>query len=195
MLQMFFVMGVTVAAVFSTPAHAQVVSFQGVGPVRLGMTISAAERALMVPLLPKDSVSSENCWITQRSDGKDAWLSYVVQKGKIVMIDIASRDAQGASLTDTRGIGIGGTEADIRRAYPQVQIARAPYYDEESEIEAAKTRAKLGVKAPEQSPHYWAQVDSPNHERAIIFDTQDGRITTIKTGFKPVVTDPEVCVP
>ncbi len=109
------------------------------------------------------------------------------------MIDLTPNLGQESTLTDPRGIGIGAAEADIRRAYGQIDIKRAPYYDEEFEIEGAKVRAELGSKTPEPSPHYWIQVDSPDHMRAIIFDTQDGKVTSLRTGFKPAVSDPEVC--
>jgi hypothetical protein len=193
MRRMFFVIGAI--SVLSTPAHSQVVSWQGVGPVRLGMTVDAAERALKARLKPRDIPYSDDCWLTERADGEDGALSYVIWKGKIAVISVNPPKGQKTSLTDTRGIGIDATEADIRRAYGQVKITRAPYEDEESEIQGAKTRAELGIKmsGPEEPPNYWVEVESPNHERAIIYDTQGSRIKWMRTGLKPIVTNAELC--
>jgi hypothetical protein len=148
------------------------------------MTVEAAEHALMAPLKLRDIAFTDARWVTERADGKDDGLSYVVQNGKIVIISLLPIKGQKTSLHDTRGIGIGATGADILTAYGQVKITRAPCYDEESEIEVATTRAKLDVKQsePQPSPHYWIEVESPNHERAIIFDTQDSKVTSLMTG-------------
>src|SRR5947208_7827939 len=96
------------------PANCQVLSWQGVGAVRLGMTIEEAERALLTSLKPRDIPFTDECWITQRADGKDEAISYEVQNGKIVVItvmpDLKSHGT--TKITDTRGLGVGATEAD-----------------------------------------------------------------------------------
>ena len=179
------------------PANCQVLSWQGLGSVRLGMTVDEAEHSLMTPLAPKDVGFSDECWVTQRLDGKDEAIYYQVRKGKIAVISVSpnARKPQNTNVTDTRGIGIGSMESDIRRAYGQVKITLAPYYSEESEIEAAKERARLGIKLSEPlpSPEYRIEVESPNHQRALLYTTRDSKIIGLSTGFKPAVTDPEDC--
>lgn len=165
--------------------------------MKLGMTVEEAQRALSAPLQPKDAASSDECWVTQRADGKDDAIYYRLQNGKISVITVwlNPRQQQSTAAADTRGIGIGATEADIRRAYGQVNITFAPYFSAESEIEAAKERARLGVKLsePPPSPEYWVEVESPNHQRAIIFTTRDSKVVGLRAGFKPAVRDPEDC--
>ena len=84
---------------------------------------------------------------------------------------------------------IGASEADIRRAYGNARIRLAPGNSPEAEIEAAQERARLGIKLaePEPSLDYWVEVESPNHERALIFDTRDGKVLWLRTGLKPAV--------
>ncbi len=168
----------------------------GPGPVQLGMTVEAAERSMAAKFAPISLPFSDDCWITRRADGKDEAISYVIQNGRIVRIDFDPRNGQQMNLRTTVGIGIGSTEPDIRRAYKDISINRAPYEDEESEIEAAKERAKLGIRptAPEPSPHFWVRVDSPNHERGIVFVTQDGKVTSFSTGFKKAIEAMEICM-
>ena len=186
-------LSIALMAMMAAPAMAQVVSFMGAGPVQLGMTVEAAERSMGTKFAPISLPFSEDCWITGRADEKDKAISYVIENGKIVRIDFSPREGEQMNLKTAAGIGIGSTEADIRRAYKDISITRAPYYDEKSEIEAAKTRAKFGITAPEPSPEFWVRVDSPDHERGIIFVTQDGKVISFFTGFKAAIEDMEIC--
>jgi hypothetical protein len=186
-------LSIAMLAIMAVSAGAQVVSFIGAGPVQVGMTVEAAEHSMGTKFAPISLPFSEDCWITSRADGKDKAISYVIANGKIVRIDFYPRDGEQINLKTTAGIGIGSTEADIRRAYQDISITRAPYYDEESEVEAAKTRAKLGITAPQPPPHFWVRVDSPNHESGIIFDTEDGKVTSFFTGFKNAIESMEIC--
>jgi hypothetical protein len=188
-----WLLSIAMLAIMAVSAAAQVVSFMSAGPGQLGMTVEAAERPMGAKFAPISLPFSEDCWITSRADGKDKAILYVIEHGKIVRIDFYPRDGEQITLKTTAGIGIGSTEADIRRAYQDISITRAPYYDEESEIEAAKTRAKLGITAPEPPPHFWVRVDSPNHERGIIFDTEDSKVTSFFTGFKNAIESMEIC--
>jgi hypothetical protein len=186
-------LSIAIVAMMGVPAAAQVVSFMGAGPVQLGMTVEAAERSMGAKFAPIALPFSEDCWITGRADEKDKAISYVIENGKIVRIDFFPHEGAPMNLKTTVGIGIGSTEADIRRAYKDISMTRAPYYNEESEIEATKTRAEHGITAPDPSPEFWVRVDSPNHERGIIFVTQDGKVIYFFTGFKAAIEDMEIC--
>jgi hypothetical protein len=172
-------------------------SWQGLGPVRLGMTVKEAERALATSLSPRDTGFSNDCWFTKRSDGKDAAVLYQVKIGKIVVISVLpSRNSNlPIGITDTRGIGVGATESDIRKAYRDIKIGYAPGFSRESEIEAAQERERLGVKLsePVPSPQFWLEVDSPNRKRALLFNVQDGKVLWFRTGFRPEVVSSEEC--
>jgi hypothetical protein len=178
-------------AFLAVPAAAQVFSFEGAGPVQLGMTVEAAERALGAKFAP----ISEDCWITDRADGKDKSILYVIEAGKIVRIDFFPENGGWQDLKTTAGIGIGSTEDDIRRAYKDISISKdfAPYYSAESEAEAAKYRAEHGNTEPQPPPHFSVPVDTPNHDRGIIFDTQYGKVTSFMTGFKSAIEEMEIC--
>src|SRR5262245_53443820 len=171
------------AAMLPVAALAQAVSFDGWGPVRLGMTVAAAERALKARLKPMDKEATRDCWVTQRRDGKQRGVQYAVQNGRIARIDIYTQDGETPRVKDTRGLGIGSTEADIRRAYGEVAVLPAPYWDEEAARAAAETRAKLGIMVATEPPHYWIRVDSPDLKHGIIFETRDGKVLSFWTGF------------
>ena len=161
------------------------------------MTIAEAEQVLGTSFKPKDINFADECWVTQRADGKDEAVYYEIRNGKIVVITVMPDLAKDSitKIADTRGLGVGATEADIRKAYGTVKVGFAPGFSRESEIEAAKERRRLGVKLrePLPSPEYWVEVESPNHERAIIYNTRDRKVLWFRTGFKPEVTARESC--
>src|SRR5579871_907045 len=81
-----FVIGLI--AILSAPASAQVLSWQGVGSVRLGMTVAEAERALNAKLGRVDLPFSEEGDVTRRADREDEALYYVIEKGRIVPMTV-----------------------------------------------------------------------------------------------------------
>ena len=100
------------------------------------------------------------------------------------------------NIVDAKGIGVGSTESDIRRGYHEVTKELAPDFRESEEelAEAAKERARHGITGPEPSPHYWIIAESPDHRRAIIFETQDEKVLHFRAGLKPQVLANENCM-
>jgi hypothetical protein len=194
----FKVLMASTMAMMSVAANAQVLSWQGVGPVQLGMTVAEAERALNAKLGPVALPFSEECYVTGRADGKDEALSYVIENGKIVVMTVFLPDYRqpNPNIVDANGIGVGSTESDIRRGYELVEKVLAPYFreSEEDRAAAAKERAKHGFTAPEPSPQYWIVAESPDHQRAIIFQTEDEKVLHVRTGLKPHVMSYEDCI-
>jgi hypothetical protein len=189
-------MGVMMSA--SIAAHAQVLSWQGVGSVRLGMTVAEAERALHAKLGPVDLPFSKECYVTGRADGRDKALSYVVVNGKIVVMTVflPNEQAPDPNIVDDSGIGVGSTEDDIIRAYGKVQKELAPDFRDSKEAIAAsaRERAKQGITRPEPSPEYWIVVEGPDHKRAIIFETRDQKVLHFEIGLKPEILSSEHCI-
>ena len=172
------------AVMLVTPARAaEVMSWQGVGPVQLGMTVTAAERALGKKLAPRDlAYTSDECYQTLRADKVDPGITYVIENGKITVINVFISVGQTPNVLDKHHIGIGSTEDDIRRAYGQVKKARG-FYD----------RGEPPENDPAYIPEYWIEAESPDNKRTILFITKAGKITSMATGFKPTVLEPEPC--
>jgi hypothetical protein len=136
--------------------------------------------------------------VTGRADGKNEALSYTIQNAKIVVMTVFLRDYRqpNPNIVDANGIGVGSTEANIRRGYEKVKKELAPDFREsEADLaEAAKERARHGISEPEPSPHYWIIAESPDHRRAIIFETQDEKVLDLRIGLKPHVMSSEDCI-
>ncbi len=190
---------VALMAIAPLSATAQELSWQGVGPAKLGMTVTQAERALKAKLGPVEPPFTKECYVVGGADGRDAALSYVIVNGRIVVMMVFPRG--GAKpvppIIDVNGIGIGATETDIRRAYPQVKKELSPDFrgisPEEAE-ELARERAQQGITESEPPPSYWMTVESTDRKRAILFETNDGKVTAFSVGLKPEVLQNEHCI-
>ena len=182
----------------SISAHARSLSLQGLGPVRLGMTVAEAERALHAKLEPVDLPFSKECYVTGRADGRNKALSYVVVDGKIVVMTVFLPGDQvpDPNILDDNGIGVGSTEDDIIRTYEKVQKELAPDFRQSKEdlAAAARERAKHGITEPEPSPEYWIVVEGADHKRAIVFQTRDQKVLNFEIGLKPEIFSSEHCL-
>jgi len=194
----FQVLMASAMAMMSMAASAETLSWQGVGPVRLGMTVKEAERALKAKLAPVALPFSKECYVTGRADGKDEALSYVIVNARIVVMTVFLPDYRqpDPNIVDANGIGVGSTEADIRRGYEEVKKELAPDFRETEEelAEAAKERARHGITEPEPSPQYRIIAESPDHRRAIIFQTENEKVLHLRLGLKPEVMSSEDCI-
>ena len=90
-------------------------SQNGLGPVRVGMTVLQVARSLGGPLSRRDQFDSSECENRQPLRGYPG-LSFLFLNGKL---DSVSIWGEGRQATE-QGIGIGSTATDVRRAYPSI---------------------------------------------------------------------------
>ncbi|MEA1651626.1 hypothetical protein UAJ10_21755 [Nitrospirillum sp. BR 11164] len=161
------VMAVLPAACRQSPAP---LTFDGLEPVRLGMTLAQAESALGVSFRPMDRTQSADCWLTGRSDGKDGQVSYMVQKDRITRIDVFAPPGGAATIQTAQGIGVGATEAAVLKAYGPAVVVQPHAYEE---------------------GHY---LRIEERGRVLLFETADGRVTRFRAGLPPAVDYIEGCL-
>src|ERR671913_2288839 len=120
-----------------SPSHAQskrarnfVVTYDRFGPVKIGMTLSQASRALGVSVTRDAGYEGGNCYYASPKGGfKD--IAFMMSGRRIVRIDIDSRDY----ATD-RGAKVGDSEARIKRLYKgRYKVLRHSYVDDGHYIE------------------------------------------------------------
>ena len=105
-------------------ARAATLTTKGLAPVRLGATIAGAERALHARLgrlsrsshgFSTEPEATEICWLWQRRDGRDAHITYMTERGRIVRIDVTA--SSGTAIPTTRGIAVGSRLDAVEKAY------------------------------------------------------------------------------
>jgi len=182
------------ALLLTTPASAETLSWEGVGPVRLGMDVKAAEKALKTKLMPRQlPFEDDQCYLTWRADGRDPGLAYVLEHGRITVIQVYPSDGKTPEVADTHGLGIGAAEDAIQAAYGKVKKGLGPYDRGESDAADAKAGQDSKDTKSDYSPEYELEAESPDHKRSILFTTKAGKVIRLSTGMKPMVLDPEPC--
>ena len=177
---------VAIASIGSAHAASQkLVTFDGVGPVRLGMSVAEVEHALGSRLDPVDKqIYSDECFVTQRADKSEPEIRYAIVKGHLTLIDVWQRE-----VATSEGISIGSLRADVLRIYGgKIVMTPAPYFDEGCEIRAADQNAPR-PSAEECSMH----LDADDHHHGIIFSTKGDRVTALHVGLFDALNAEEIC--
>lgn len=147
--------------------------FDGLSPVRVGMTLAQAEQALHAKLsigFPNDD-GPTGCGIAQ-IDGRNNPFSYMIENGRVTRADLGGEGVT-SSIRTAKGIGLGSSISDIRRAYGK-QAKSHPNAYEESE------------------PDF--EIKSTDGKAAMIFETEHGRVVRIHVGRLPSVEYIEGCL-
>jgi len=158
-------------------APGPVLTFDGFGPVRIGMTAAQAQAALGRKFKFDDAQSGDvnECAYAWRADGKDSNVLYMIEKKRITRIDISNLNSHGRGVTGVvtaAGIGIGASEQAVRRAYgAAVIVAPAPY----------------------ETGGQWLKVKDRGGRHGFVFETEHGRVTTFRTGERAAIDYMEGC--
>lgn len=180
--KMFFVALAFVVFAFDRVFASQVATMEGIGPVKIGMTVQEAEHALGAKLDPISPPFYKECWITSRSDKKDRVIQYMVEDENIAAIDVYPPAAETfplpiPAIKTPKGIGVGSTEEQIRKAYGKsVKKERAPYFDEDNKETA-----------------YWFHADNPDKKLGMFFDARYGRVLSFSVGTLEAINQMERC--
>ena len=130
-----------------------VISYNGFGPVKVGMTVSEASKALSIPLVREQGYEGDCYYVAPKQGLKD--VSFMVTGKRISRIDVSNR----GYATD-RGARVGDTEARIMKLYRgMVKVSPHPYVD----------------------GHY-LRIDGKGGKFSIIFETDGKRVTSFRAG-------------
>ncbi|MDZ8224748.1 hypothetical protein [Nostoc sp. ChiVER01] len=143
-------------------------SINGVGQVRVGMTVSQAAKAAGTKLV--GDTPNKNCYyVKPQNEPKN--LLFMVTKGRISRVDVR----QNTQITTLKGAKIGDTEAQIKSFYPgQIKVTPHKYV---------------------QGGHYLTFIpkDRANQNYRVIFETDGKRVTQFRSGKLPEVEFVEGC--
>ena len=112
---------------------------EGLGPVTIGMTVRQARAALGRPL--KEGPSGEETCADYAVDGL-AGLYLLFENGRLGRVSVTA----GAPWRTAAGIGIGDSEAAVRKAYGRLQRKDNAYEDPPAAYLTVHTRHGRGIK-------------------------------------------------
>lgn len=143
-------------------------SINGIGEVRVGMTVSQAAKAAGTKLAG-DSPNNSCYYVKPQNEPKN--LLFMVTKGRISRVDVR----QNTQITTLKGGKIGDTEAQIKSLYPgQIKVTPHKYV---------------------QGGHYLTFIpkDRSNQNYRVVFETDGKRVTQFRSGKLPEVEFVEGC--
>ncbi|MEW5861517.1 MAG: hypothetical protein AB1861_29740 [Cyanobacteriota bacterium] len=142
-------------------------AIDGIGPIRVGMTIQEAEASARTRLLSQGG-KLENCWYVKPQGGPRD-ISFMVIDGQIARVDIYGN----TPITTVSGARIGDSENRIKSLYA-VRITPHEYV---------------------QGGHYLTLVpnDTSDRQYRMVFETDGKRVKLIRAGRLPEVEYIEGC--
>lgn len=143
---------------------AWVVSPEGVGPVRIGMSAAEARAALG---LPSDIIKPDECqYLGVRMLGRN--VDVMVERDTVVRVDVID-----STVATTAGARVGDSEARVRALYPSLRTMPHKYTG--------------------PTGHYLIVTPGADTTRQLIFETDGQRVTTYRAGRLPQVAYVERC--
>jgi hypothetical protein len=143
------------------------IRLDGVGPVRFGMALAAAQAALGDSLIV--APRGGECGFTVPR-GAPAGVRFMVEQGKVVRVDVDSSGVRTAA-----GVEVGMAEADVRSRYPVGLRVQPHKYDPRGRY--------LVVQGTEPA----------DSARRLIFETDGQRVVRYRAGIAPAVEYVEGC--
>jgi hypothetical protein len=134
-----------------------------IGPVVIGMTLAQAEAAAEQDLKQEGDDLGGCVYYAPRSGQPD--VSFMVIDGVVSRIDVDS-----GTTSTNRDIGIGSTEAEVKRSYPTAVVSKHPYTD----------------------GHYLRVLDEDG-KHATLFETDGHKVTSFRSGYANAVDQIEGC--
>lgn len=148
----------------------------GIGPVRIGMTLAKAIDATQVSWKVEYAVSDGDCRYAHPENapkGTDGYptLSFMVVDGVVVRAEVGRR-----GIVTVSGVQVGDTEARVKTAYPgKIKVEEHPY---------------------DEKGHYliYTPTDRKDAKFRIIFETDGKVVTSYRAGRVPEVGWIEGCL-
>lgn len=132
-----------------------VVTHDGFGPVKVGMTLSQASKALGVRATRGSGYEGDGCYYASPVGGYEG-VAFMMSGPRIVRIDVRS-----SRYATDRGARVGDSEARIKRLYRgEYKVSRHKYFEEGRYIE----------------------VEARGGRYLLIFETDGRRVTTYRVG-------------
>ena len=177
-----FISTIVIVSMWATSVHAQAklterskLALNGIGPIRVGMSIGEASRSAGIKLIKSGSGGPDDYYCSYfKPQTEPKGISFMVTRGRIARVDISNQ-----RFTTIKGAKIGDTENRILSLYPsQIKATPHPY-----------------IGMPPHNGKYLTFVpkDAADKNYRIIFETSSNRVTSFRSGKLPEVEYTEGC--
>lgn len=149
-------------------------AIDGIGPIRVGMTVAETSRSAGVKLVKSDKHFNEEYCAYFKPQGGPQGIDFMVTKRHIARVDISNE-----RVTTIKGAKIGDSQQRIFALYPgQIQSTKHPYA-------RPPANKKYLVFVPK---------DAADKTYRMIFDVLDDRVRYFMSGKLPEIEYPEGCL-
>ena len=143
-----------------------VVREDGVGPVKIGMTLAQLRATLHQKLPQENDAASDNCFYVHAKGHEH--IGFMIVDGRLARIDVDSRGI----LTDT-GLKVGDSEVQVKKAYgAKLKTSAHKYVDTGHYLTARSDDRRYGIR----------------------FETDKGKVTMYYAGTYEAIQYVEGCL-
>lgn len=165
---------IVLAAVTTAAARADLVlTSKGLAPVEIGMSLESLERALRTKMPYSDYVN-HGCAVVTSKVVEPYGVSFMIEMRRLTRIglDFYGTDPRPLGIKTDTGVGLTSSEEDVLKAYGD--------------------RARVEPNPQDPSWHTII-VDDPDHNKAIVFETNGKTVKSIRAGLYPAVMSRTGC--
>lgn len=159
--------------------YATLVRVDGVGPIKIGMSVKEAEAAVGDKMVVSSLFNEPSC-STYYLEASPRGLRFMTSDGIIVRIDVFGfkRPELGfVAFKTPEGVGLGTLEADVLAAYKDAKVVVKPHF----------------YTYPDNHYIIVTMSDPAQQDLRILFETSNGKISTYRVGRLPEVEYVEGC--
>lgn len=123
----------------SLAADTWVVHEDGVGPVKIGMTVAQLTKIFQQKLIEEDS-GSDNCFYLDAPGHNH--VGFMIVDGRVVRVDVTA-----TGVATSTGIQVGDPESKVRKLYgARVKVTEHTYVDDGHYLTVRSTSGRYGVR-------------------------------------------------
>lgn len=149
-----------------------VLALDSIGPLRIGQNVDTVERYLHTKL-GYNAYENHGCSTLVNKEMAPLGISYTIEARLLtrINVDFYANDPRPRLIKTAAGIGLGSTEEDLLKAYPNARIKPNPL----------------------DPTWHTIFVDNPERTHALVFETNGKTVKSMRSGLVPNVNPPSAC--
>lgn len=167
-----FLFAVTIAPCAMAQDYPHVLSVDGIGSIKFGMNNEQVERILHEKT-PYNQFANHGCSQFTTPALEPTGISFMIEQKRLTRINVEyyGTDPRPLTIKTDAGVGLGSTEEDVRKAYPNAVVKDNP-----------------------ADPTWHTIVaETPDHSRGLIFETDGKKVKSMRAGENPAIAYANGC--